>query len=312
MGHKWLKRDFNESDKLEMARLYLEDRRAVQDIAAQFGCSKRTIRSTVGPDNLRKTPTQFLVGKANARKYTLDEAFFDDINTEAKAYFLGLICADGWVPAKNEIVGLALTDPLPVYALKHAVNFSGEVKIKPPSGKGKKPVFELRMNSRKMVRRMREIGLGVNKTKSMSDKVLDVVPEDLLHHFIRGFWDGDGGVRITARGDLCVYFCGTEEFMQALVSRLAANVGVSQVKIRPNKPRTVWMIEYRGLICSMMLREFLFDKASIWLQRKKNKLFSLLPRHLGWLNAKQRITYDKIMKDANYPAAVAEPEDYTK
>jgi len=35
--------------------------------------------------------------KTYARKYTLNESFFKEINTEEKAYILGFVCADGHI-----------------------------------------------------------------------------------------------------------------------------------------------------------------------------------------------------------------------
>ena len=47
------------------------------------------------------------------RKYTLNEHFFDDVDNEIKAYWLGFIAADGYVtdtPRKTVSIQLALKD----------------------------------------------------------------------------------------------------------------------------------------------------------------------------------------------------------
>ena len=44
------------------------------------------------------------------RKYPIQEIFFDDINTEEKAYILGLLYADGWNQTERNSVSLSLKE----------------------------------------------------------------------------------------------------------------------------------------------------------------------------------------------------------
>ena len=50
------------------------------------------------------------------RKYTFDESYFDKIDIEDKAYFLGLFCADGCNQSSRFNITLIKYDKLPFYA----------------------------------------------------------------------------------------------------------------------------------------------------------------------------------------------------
>jgi hypothetical protein len=46
----------------------------------------------------------------SARKYTLDEHYFEAIDTEEKAYWLGFIATDGWITKTGLGIGLNVKD----------------------------------------------------------------------------------------------------------------------------------------------------------------------------------------------------------
>ena len=69
------------------------------------------------------------------RKYVIDHHFFDVINTEEKAYWLGFITADGCVVSKNRLtINLAVADVAHLEKLN--VSLSSDYPIR-PSGSGK-------------------------------------------------------------------------------------------------------------------------------------------------------------------------------
>ena len=70
----------------EICRLYLGGA-MIKDICPRFNLSRTSVRRIL---NLYNIPV------IRPRKYSLDETFFETIDSEDKAYFLGLLYADGY------------------------------------------------------------------------------------------------------------------------------------------------------------------------------------------------------------------------
>lgn len=123
-----------------------------------------------------------------ARKYYFNENYFEKIDTEEKAYFLGLLMADGYVATTERFISLALKneDCGILYMLKKELNSDA------PLGNKKnctQKVFT--MCSKKLVNDLKQLGLTRNKTFTLQ---FPIIPKRLIRHFIRGYFDGDGYV----------------------------------------------------------------------------------------------------------------------
>lgn len=142
------------------------------------------------------------------KKYYYNEDFFNEINTESKAYFLGLLYADGYINDKLKYVELTLhKDDCEIIN-----QFIVELKS------NRKPVFiknkkycRIIINSEKMVNDLIVLGCTNNKTHTL--KFPNNISDKLMHHMIRGYFDGDGSIWCTAkRNQYNVQFDGNHDF----------------------------------------------------------------------------------------------------
>lgn len=129
-------------------------------------------------------------------RYRLDSNFFETIDTEKKAYWLGFMYADGYVGDEkhnNIVIGLSEIDLKHLEKFKEDISFTGNIRL---AGKGgfinSKPEAVINFSDRKMASDLRTLGLYPNK--SMTMKSLPIIPKELMRHFIRGYFDGDGAV----------------------------------------------------------------------------------------------------------------------
>jgi hypothetical protein len=60
--------------------------------------------------------------------YTVNQEFFDEINTEEKAYILGFICADGHIQPDRLHIGVASKDVDILYKIRKALNSNHPIK----------------------------------------------------------------------------------------------------------------------------------------------------------------------------------------
>ena len=113
-----------------------------------------------------------------ALKYTCDDNYFKEINTEEKAYWLGFLYADGYINNKrkqgNYKVGIAISesDKAHLEKFKNAIHYTGHIKTYPPSSsensyKGAKDYCRILITSPIMAEDLINKGCFVNKTDSL-------------------------------------------------------------------------------------------------------------------------------------------------
>lgn len=121
-----------------------------------------------------------------ARKYYFNEDYFEKIDTESKAYFLGLLMADGYIATTERFVTIALKNE-DAYILE---KLKKEVNSEAPLGNKKKCTQKvLTLCSKKMVNDLKNLGLTRNKTFTLK---FPNIKTEYIRHFIRGYFDGDG------------------------------------------------------------------------------------------------------------------------
>lgn len=137
------------------------------------------------------------------KKYKIDEKYFEKINREDKAYFLGLIITDGNIDTKGKRFRMSISlhdkdkyilETFKKYLktekplIKHLskTKYYGKVKIKSSLR------WALYITVVKMVKDLIKLGLYRNKTKTIGFPTNKIIPHNLMRHFIRGVFDGDG------------------------------------------------------------------------------------------------------------------------
>lgn len=137
--------------------------------------------------------------------YHCDYHYFDNIDTEEKAYWLGFLITDGWISCDEEansgVVGLELQYGDIGHLKKLNKCLKGNYRItdrwrKCPISNNQKPnhMCVLRIYSITMYRALINLGLSSDKTYSVG---FPDIPHKLMRHFIRGLFDGDGGFCLT-------------------------------------------------------------------------------------------------------------------
>lgn len=197
------------------------------------------------------------------RKYSLNENYFDVIDTEEKAYFLGLLFADGYVHHKSHQIVLSLQkqDSDIVRTFQKALNSSRPLlNIKPTNGKEQ---IRLVVQSAKMVKTLNSLGCFQGKSFLIQ---FPTIPKELEKHFIRGYFDGDGSIGINKsqfKPRLRVSICGNKKFLNELKRILP----LSQYNGKPIKMRSIFRLEFS---CNSALNflNWLYINASIYGRRK--------------------------------------------
>jgi hypothetical protein len=134
-----------------------------------------------------------------SRKYSLDESYFQRIDNHEKAYFLGLMYADGYVQEKRNFVSLALSecDIETVRALKEAMSFDGPIHIYERKGGVRHPMCTVSFSSPKLTHSL--VSNGCVGRKTFKIRFPFFLDDALYPSFVRGYFDGDGSVFVCKR-----------------------------------------------------------------------------------------------------------------
>jgi hypothetical protein len=147
-------------------QLNIQQKQAIL-VAFQSGKECRAIPNLLGVSgrSVARVLAEFGVNTKRKNRYTLDEYYFDKIDTPVKSYLLGLMAADGCVTDKNYVV-LESIDRELVDLFAREIEFSGEIREIDQSPH--KPHFRINFSSQRLAKSLHQwqIITAVRKKKS--------------------------------------------------------------------------------------------------------------------------------------------------
>lgn len=206
------------------------------------------------------------------KTHTVNERFFSEWSSEM-AYILGYLYADGYMDRDKYRIRLASKDKQILEDIKGKLNYSGELK----SCSNKQGEWlELHIQNKQIYSDLRKLGIYPNKSLTMR---FPEIPKEVLPHFIRGYFDGDGCIYEVKRkrptpGLETDFATGSKEFAKSLLEILN--------KIYPkfrlyNKRANYYCI--RGAnYASYALYEYMYKDNPICLQSKYDKFQDIISR----------------------------------
>lgn len=182
-------RTFNEITKLEEARKRHKKGETLKELSESLNMSVPAISRYI------KEKGDIIITDKSSRidktKLTLNENYFEKIDTEHKAYWLGFIMADGCI---RHSPNYALTIELSTIDILHLKKFRRDIQSTHAIRKRKnKEMCSITVYSKKLIEDLIKLGCVPNKTNNgfISKEILNLSKE-LKAHFLRGYCDGDG------------------------------------------------------------------------------------------------------------------------
>jgi len=253
----------------EELKKLLDGKHSQKEIAKVFGLKKRqAIAKRIKEYNLSHLPTK---GKWKS----FNENYFETIDNEEKAYWLGMIAADGslYTPPpryKRKRINLSLAEK----DLKHLKKFGKaiEANFEPRKRSRKlngKVFYRYRylLSSNKMYYDL--INKGILERKSLVLEPPKNVSMDLIRHWIRGYFDGDGCIHLNKYKRGIVSIAGTESVMNFIKEIVGFGWVNCSIKGRKN-PLYSYRVNSMNEVEKFMV--YLYKGSTISLDRKR-KIF---------------------------------------
>jgi intein/homing endonuclease len=215
----------------------------------------------------------------------LREDFFEEWSPEM-AYILGLLAADGSL-SKNVrggcYVELFVADRVLVGFLKSALRATQKVARRAGRKSHHKPLYRIQIGSKKIFMSLVRRGLSPRKSKTL---LFPDMPDTVLAHFVRGYFDGDGNVYFRSHfaKDRAAYrwvfssrfTSGSKEFLQRLHDILKSH-GVRGGRIAVKERGYDLVLSHRD---SIALYKFMYHNAGRTFLDRKRRIFEKALREL--------------------------------
>ena len=234
-----------------------------------IACGVKLRDGTKLPDNYETLTIEELEKSKSER--TFNFKIFDVIDTEEKAYWLGFWFADGCV--NSDMLNLELTLKADDVVHLHKFNrFIGSIHndVKYHYKKEGDNIFDLYRwinQSKHMCNTLSSYGCTPKKSLTLKFPNEGIFKsKDLIRHFIRGYWDGDGCICCTEITKI-VSAVGTLEFLTTLKSYLPVESGTITKKVDSKNTYTLQFSRKQALY----VLHYLYDNSTIYLNRKFEK-----------------------------------------
>lgn len=258
---------FTEDIQKKVIDEYVNQKISIQKIASKYHKDPKFISEFLRDNGVEIEGTV----KRN-RIYSINESFFETIDTEEKAYVLGFLLADGAVVGNQITVSIQekdkkiLEDMLDAMDSGHPL-FYVNYRDKTQTCFGKyhsQNQWKFQIKCKKMVSDLARHGVVQNK--SLKAYYPETVPDSLFGPFLRGLFDGDGYICKTENR---FQLTGCDTLLRAVLEKLKTLTGVTKGTISDACDNGITKnLRIFGKDNCKTLFDFIYKDATIYLDRK--------------------------------------------
>lgn len=202
------------------------------------------------------------------RTYTLNENYFDEIDTPTKAYIYGLLAADGYNYVAKGTISLSLQagDESLLLDINNEIGSNRPLSVRKFTNSNWKDSYTLSIGSMHMSHQLEN--LGIIQNKSLILDFPEWISETLFPYMLKGYIDGNGWIQKYRIG-----FMSSDKFAYGVQSFLQFHYGiissVMDMKRHYNEHTKTWYVCSKKNIHPLV--EMMFKVDTICLPRKHQK-----------------------------------------
>lgn len=256
---------------------------SVPEIASKYSCGSTTVSKIIRKNEISRTPKE-ATALRNLKRAESDPRseyhYFDVIDSEEKAYWLGMLLADGSVSYKKGAYSV-------IFKLKEEDGYMVD-RLADIFGATRKDVSSICMgkrfwgrvcflNSKYLCTRLISLGIKPQKSGDGGGNTFNHISTDLMPHFLRGLFDGDGSIYIRKDGKRCVISIYGSLNIVVRTKLELMKPGVANNMIVPNTG--IYMTAWAKHSDLKKIMHYLYDESTIHLHRKYKvvqEIFSII------------------------------------
>lgn len=274
-----LRRIFDQKEIENIIYKYTIKLEGSSKIAKNFNTSTDIIKRILIKNNIK---IRSLQQTANIKRIKCDENYFSNLDREDNVYYLGLLMADGNIAdtkwTKRMSISLQERDKDILKTFKEKIKYKGSLYFCKKYTETCQNQYELMITSEKLCQDLINLNCVPRKSLILKYPPKDRIPTHLEHHFIRGYFDGDGCITHSPKygrngkiGSVPTFrtdMAGTLEFLTECKNVILRHINID-IKIRQQgKIYRLWISGNNNV---RTFGEFLYKDAAIFLKRKKDK-----------------------------------------
>ena len=268
--------------KQEIIKYYLSQPMTMKQIEDKYELSHPTMTKI-----LKDVPKYT---KAKLNNPNMKEHFFQEIDEEAKAYFLGLLISDGNVFKDNtgRQASISITlDLKDEYMLK---KFKEVLQANTSVGHDGRGCGQIAVRSNIMAEDLAKYGVVPRKSYNT---YLPLISKEMMPHLIRGIFDGDGSIMAKPNPSNdghnrflhSISFCGTHQVMEDISNYILENLGI-KTTVYDYKDRNLSELKIQNIDNIAKFGYWIYRNSTIFLNRKKD-IFNDFLKHYNDILAEQ-------------------------
>ena len=268
--------------KQEIIKYYLSQPMTMKQVEDKYELSHPTVTKI-----LKDVPRY---SKAKLNNPNANERFFKNIDSEEKAYFLGLLISDGNVFKDSTgrqasiSITLDLKDEYMLKKFKEVLQTNTSIAY---DGRG---CGQIAVRSNIMAEDLAKYGVVPRKSYST---YLPQISKEMMPHLIRGIFDGDGSIMAKPNPNNdghnrflhSISFCGTHQLMEDISNCILENLGI-KATVYDYKDRNLSELKIQSIHNIAKFGYWIYRNSTIFLNRKKD-IFNDFLKHYNDILAEQ-------------------------
>ena len=268
--------------KQEIIKYYLSQPMTMKQVEDKYELSHPTITKI-----LKDVPKYT---KAKLNNPNMKEHFFQKINEEAKAYFLGLLISDGNVFKDNTGRQASISITLDLKDEYMLEKFKEVLQANTSVGHDGRGCGQIAVRSNIMAEDLAKYGVVPRKSYNT---YLPQISKEMMPHLIRGIFDGDGSIMAKPNPSNdghnrflhSISFCGTHQLMEDISNYILENLGIKTV-VYDYKDRNLSELKIQNIDNIAKFGYWIYRNSTIFLNRKKD-IFNDFLKHYNDILAEQ-------------------------
>ena len=268
--------------KQEIIKYYLSQPMTMKQVEDKYELSHPTITKI-----LKDVPKYT---KAKLNNPNMKEHFFQEINEEAKAYFLGLLISDGNVFKDNTGRQASISITLDLKDEYMLAKFKEVLQANTSVGHDGRGCGQIAVRSNIMAEDLAKYGVVPRKSYNT---YLPLISKEMMPHLIRGIFDGDGSIMAKPNPSNdghnrflhSISFCGTHQLMEDISNYILENLGI-KTAVYDYKDRNLSELKIQNISNIAKFGYWIYRNSTIFLNRKKD-IFNDFLKHYNDILAEQ-------------------------
>ena len=252
--------------KQEIIKYYLSQPMTMKQVKDKYELSHPTITKI-----LKDVPKYT---KAKLNNPNMKEHFFQEINEEAKAYFLGLLISDGNVFKDNTGRQASISITLDLKDEYMLEKFKEVLQANTSVGHDGRGCGQIAVRSNIMAEDLAKYGVVPRKSYNT---YLPLISKEMMPHLIRGIFDGDGSIMAKPNPSNdghnrflhSISFCGTHQLMEDISNYILENLGI-KTTVYDYKDRNLSELKIQNIDNIAKFGYWIYRNSTIFLNRKKD------------------------------------------